>query len=250
MYPYAIGFDIGITSVGWAVVALDGEDKPFGIINMGSRIFDAAEQPAPVLPQGGKRLVKGCAGAVACHHGVGLLLVDNAGSGPLGVLRVFDVAQAQQQRLRRAGGQGQRKLHRHAGGGVLPAAVPAGRAAAGGGGGCPHRRLGRVPYLQHHRSAHHEAGAGGAGHLPVRSQLEQPVPAQPDHQLHRQEDADHVRADADGRVLPRRLRRDIPGAVHHHFAHVRHVFPPLPLHRGGRVPGKRQGLTSLFPTAK
>ena len=45
MYPYAIGFDIGITSVGWAVVALDGEDKPFGIINMGSRIFDAAEQP-------------------------------------------------------------------------------------------------------------------------------------------------------------------------------------------------------------
>ena len=45
MYPYAIGFDIGITSVGWAVVALDVEDKPFGIINMGSRIFDAAEQP-------------------------------------------------------------------------------------------------------------------------------------------------------------------------------------------------------------
>ena len=45
MYPYAIGFDIGIASVGWAVVALDREDKPFGIINMGSRIFDAAEQP-------------------------------------------------------------------------------------------------------------------------------------------------------------------------------------------------------------
>lgn len=45
MYPYAIGFDIGIASVGWAVVALDGEDRPFGIINMGSRVFDAAEQP-------------------------------------------------------------------------------------------------------------------------------------------------------------------------------------------------------------
>lgn len=45
MYPYAIGLDIGITSVGWAVVALDREDKPFGIINIGSRIFDAAEQP-------------------------------------------------------------------------------------------------------------------------------------------------------------------------------------------------------------
>lgn len=47
MYPYAICFDIGIASVGWAVVALDGEDRPFGIINinMGSRVFDAAEQP-------------------------------------------------------------------------------------------------------------------------------------------------------------------------------------------------------------
>lgn len=45
MIPYAIGFDIGITSVGWAVVALDSEDKPYGIINMGSRVFDAAELP-------------------------------------------------------------------------------------------------------------------------------------------------------------------------------------------------------------
>lgn len=45
MIPYAIGFDIGITSVGWAVTALDSEDKPYGIINMGSRVFDAAEQP-------------------------------------------------------------------------------------------------------------------------------------------------------------------------------------------------------------
>lgn len=45
MYPYAIGLDVGITSVGWAVVALDQLEKPCGIINMGSRIFDAAEQP-------------------------------------------------------------------------------------------------------------------------------------------------------------------------------------------------------------
>lgn len=50
MIPYAIGFDIGITSVGWAVVALDSEDKPYGIINMGSRVFDAAEQPRQELP--------------------------------------------------------------------------------------------------------------------------------------------------------------------------------------------------------
>lgn len=45
MLSYAIGLDIGITSVGWATVALDDDDKPFGIIGMGSRIFDAAEQP-------------------------------------------------------------------------------------------------------------------------------------------------------------------------------------------------------------
>jgi len=42
---YGIGLDIGITSVGWAVVALDYEENPWGIIKMGSRIFDAAEQP-------------------------------------------------------------------------------------------------------------------------------------------------------------------------------------------------------------
>ena len=45
MLPYAIGLDIGITSVGWATVALDRDDRPFGIIGMGARIFDAAEQP-------------------------------------------------------------------------------------------------------------------------------------------------------------------------------------------------------------
>ena len=45
MLPYGIGLDIGITSVGWTTVALDENDRPYGIIGMGSRIFDAAEQP-------------------------------------------------------------------------------------------------------------------------------------------------------------------------------------------------------------
>ena len=45
MRNYAIGLDIGITSVGWAVVCLDANEKPCGIIRMGSRIFDRAEQP-------------------------------------------------------------------------------------------------------------------------------------------------------------------------------------------------------------
>lgn len=45
MRHYAIGLDIGITSVGWATVALDADENPCGIIGLGSRIFDAAEQP-------------------------------------------------------------------------------------------------------------------------------------------------------------------------------------------------------------
>jgi CRISPR-associated endonuclease Csn1 len=45
MFPYGIGLDIGITSVGWASVALDESENPMGIIDMGVRIFDAAEQP-------------------------------------------------------------------------------------------------------------------------------------------------------------------------------------------------------------
>ena len=45
MFPYAIGLDIGITSVGWAVVALDHQENPCAILDMGARIFDAAEHP-------------------------------------------------------------------------------------------------------------------------------------------------------------------------------------------------------------
>lgn len=43
MKKYAIGLDMGIASIGWAVLALDGEENPRGIIDMGVRIFDAAE---------------------------------------------------------------------------------------------------------------------------------------------------------------------------------------------------------------
>ena len=42
---YAIGLDIGIASVGFAVLALDYNENPWGIIRMGSRIFDVAENP-------------------------------------------------------------------------------------------------------------------------------------------------------------------------------------------------------------
>jgi len=45
MNKYAIGLDVGIASVGWAVVKLDESEKPCGILKMGSRIFTAAEHP-------------------------------------------------------------------------------------------------------------------------------------------------------------------------------------------------------------
>lgn len=42
---YGIGLDIGIASVGFATVALNEQDEPCGILQIGSRIFDKAEEP-------------------------------------------------------------------------------------------------------------------------------------------------------------------------------------------------------------
>lgn len=42
---YAIGLDVGIESVGWAVLELDSYDNPCRIERIGSRIFDRAENP-------------------------------------------------------------------------------------------------------------------------------------------------------------------------------------------------------------
>ena len=42
-YDYILGLDIGISSVGWAMLALNEENKPYRIINAGSRIFSPGE---------------------------------------------------------------------------------------------------------------------------------------------------------------------------------------------------------------
>lgn len=42
---YRIGLDIGITSVGWAVLENGENDEPIRIVDLGVRIFDAAEVP-------------------------------------------------------------------------------------------------------------------------------------------------------------------------------------------------------------
>ena len=42
---YAIGLDVGIESVGWAILEIDSRDQPFRIERLGSRIFDRAEHP-------------------------------------------------------------------------------------------------------------------------------------------------------------------------------------------------------------
>ena len=47
---YRIGLDIGITSVGWAVIEDDLDGNPIRIVDLGSRIFDAAEVPKTGAP--------------------------------------------------------------------------------------------------------------------------------------------------------------------------------------------------------
>ena len=42
---YRIGLDIGIASVGWAVILNDSMDNPAHIMDVGVRIFDKAENP-------------------------------------------------------------------------------------------------------------------------------------------------------------------------------------------------------------
>lgn len=42
---YILGLDIGITSIGWAVIESDQDGVPFKIADLGVRIFKAAEQP-------------------------------------------------------------------------------------------------------------------------------------------------------------------------------------------------------------
>lgn len=63
---YGIGLDVGITSVGFATMMLNDKDEPIRIIRMGSRIFDAAENPKTgaslALPRrekrGARRLIR------------------------------------------------------------------------------------------------------------------------------------------------------------------------------------------------
>lgn len=42
---YRIGLDIGIASVGWAVLENNSQDEPIRILDLGVRIFEAAEVP-------------------------------------------------------------------------------------------------------------------------------------------------------------------------------------------------------------
>lgn len=44
-FRYTLGLDIGIASVGWAVVQNDGRGEPFKIERLGVRVFDQAENP-------------------------------------------------------------------------------------------------------------------------------------------------------------------------------------------------------------
>ncbi|MDE8034933.1 type II CRISPR RNA-guided endonuclease Cas9 [Actinobacillus equuli subsp. equuli] len=63
---YILGLDLGIASVGWAVVEIDEQENPLGLIDVGVRTFDRAEVPktgeslalARRLARSARRLVK------------------------------------------------------------------------------------------------------------------------------------------------------------------------------------------------
>lgn len=42
---YILGLDLGIASVGWAVVEINENEDPIGLIDVGVRIFERAEVP-------------------------------------------------------------------------------------------------------------------------------------------------------------------------------------------------------------
>jgi len=42
---YVLGLDIGIASVGWAMVEIDEEENPIRLIDLGVRVFERAEVP-------------------------------------------------------------------------------------------------------------------------------------------------------------------------------------------------------------
>lgn len=52
---YRIGLDIGIASVGWAVLENNSSDEPIRIVDLGVRIFDKAEIPKTGEPLAGPR---------------------------------------------------------------------------------------------------------------------------------------------------------------------------------------------------
>lgn len=52
---YRIGLDIGIASVGWAVLENNSQDEPVRIVDLGVRIFDKAEIPKTGDPLAGPR---------------------------------------------------------------------------------------------------------------------------------------------------------------------------------------------------
>jgi len=58
---YAIGLDVGIASVGYSVLELDGNDNPYRIVKLGSRIFEKAEVPKNGDPLAAERRGYRCA---------------------------------------------------------------------------------------------------------------------------------------------------------------------------------------------
>lgn len=49
-FPYRLGLDLGTNSIGWAILALNEDNKPNKIIDAGSRIFSSGREPETGIP--------------------------------------------------------------------------------------------------------------------------------------------------------------------------------------------------------
>ncbi|WP_201770255.1 hypothetical protein [Basilea psittacipulmonis] len=60
-YRYILGLDLGIASVGWALVSVNENEEPIGLLDCGVRTFERAE-----VPKTGESLAKARRDARVC----------------------------------------------------------------------------------------------------------------------------------------------------------------------------------------
>ena len=55
MSKYILGLDLGSNSIGWAILKANNAEKPTGLVDLGSRIFNKAVEDKTPTPKNEKR---------------------------------------------------------------------------------------------------------------------------------------------------------------------------------------------------